>query len=198
MDEGSESKKERETVAGLSADELKGRQSVRATFKLPSRMIELLNVAANQLGLKQKSLFDQLVEDPDVLAQVAMGASNYRPVQEQRQQKTFVVSRNSLVSLNYVAKSYGLPRDLLVEISIRRLLPVISSEQEKQEKRKQVFAEMEGLLEHGATLLEKTEQMLGAADPAASQLALAVTQLKVCRDTLGAQVELGKVIEGYH
>ena len=197
MDEGNNKRGEKAADTGLSADGLKGRQSVRATFKLPSRMIELLNVTANQLGLKQKSLFDQLLENRETLAQVAMAADNYRPVQEQRQQKTFVVSRNSLVSLNYVAKIYGLPRDVLVEISIRRLLPVISSEQEKQKKRKQVFAEMEGLLEHGEALLEKTVQLLGVDDHATRQLALVVLQLKGCKNALGEQVELGKVIEGY-
>jgi hypothetical protein len=188
---------EKTASTGLSAEELKGRQSVRATFKLPIRVIELLNIAANQLGLKQKSLFDQLVENREILAQVAMAAGAYQPVEEQRQQKTYVVSRNSLASLNYVAEYYGLPRDFLVEISIGRLLPVISSEQKKQEKRKQVLAEMERLLGHGEALLEKSEQMLGADDHATRQLTLAVIQLKGCWDALGEQVELGKVIEGY-
>jgi hypothetical protein len=197
MDERDKKTMENEWDAGLSADGLKGRQSVRATFKLPTRMIELLSVVANQLGLKQKSLFDQLMEDRAVLEQIALGASTYRPVQEQRQQKTYVVSRNSLVSLDYVAKIHGMPRDLLVEFSIRRLLPVISSEQEKQKNRKQVFAEMKGWLGNGEELLGKSEQMLGAGDSATKQLAVILKQLRNSLDELGGQVESGKMIEGY-
>ena len=48
---------------GLTADLLKGKQSIRATFKLPPDIIRLLSIAASQLGIKQKTLFDQLVED---------------------------------------------------------------------------------------------------------------------------------------
>jgi hypothetical protein len=197
MDEREKKKMENELDTRLSADGLKGRQSVRATFKLPSRIIELLSVVANQLGLKQKSLFDQLMEDRAVLEQIALSANNYQLAQEQRQQKTYVVSRNSLVFLDYVAKLHGMPRDLLVEISIRRLLPVISSEQEKQKNRKQIFAEMKGWLGNGEELLKKCEQMLGEGDSATKQLAVILKQLQSSLDELGGQVESGKLIEGY-
>jgi len=186
-----------EAVLALSADTLKGRQSVRATFKLPSQVIELLSLAANQLGLKQKSLFDQLVEDREILEQVASAAERYRPVQERRQQKTYVVSRNSLGALDYVAKIHRLPRDLLVELSIQRLLPVISSEQEKQKNRKQVLGEMEGYLRQGLELLAKIQQVLGEEDPASRRLALVLAQLRGSVKELGEQVEQGRAIEGY-
>ena len=55
----------------ISAQGLKGRQSVRATFKLPEYTINLLGIVASQLGIKQKSLFDQLVDDKVVLTEVA-------------------------------------------------------------------------------------------------------------------------------
>ena len=45
--------KEEEVLNGLSADRLRGRQSVRATFRLPTEVIELLSMAASQLGVKQ-------------------------------------------------------------------------------------------------------------------------------------------------
>ena len=51
----------------LTVDDLKGKQSVRATFRLPQQVIELLTLIAGQLGIKQKSLFDQLIEDSAVL-----------------------------------------------------------------------------------------------------------------------------------
>jgi hypothetical protein len=40
------------------AENLRGRQSVRATFKLSARAIEALSIVAVHLGIKQKSLFD--------------------------------------------------------------------------------------------------------------------------------------------
>jgi len=163
-------------VFGLSAEVLRGRQSVRATFKLPAEIIGLLSVAANQLGLKQKSLFDQLVENREILEQVAAGAETYISHGEQRQQKTYVLSRNSLSALDHVAKAYGVPRDLLVEISISRLLPVINSEQEKQEQKKKVLAEMEAFFCQGLELLGRTEKSLGSEDAVTRQLKLLLVQ----------------------
>lgn len=45
----------------ITSQGLRGKQSVRATFKLPEHIIKLLGGVATQLGVKQKSLFDQLV-----------------------------------------------------------------------------------------------------------------------------------------
>ena len=53
----------------LTSTILKKKQSVRATFRLPDEIINLLSVVASQLGLKQKSLLDQLVEDKELLDQ---------------------------------------------------------------------------------------------------------------------------------
>lgn len=184
-------------IDGLSADTLRGRQSVRATFKLPSQVISLLSLVANQLGLKQKSLFDQLVENPETLAQVARGAGNYQSVHVHRQQKTYVLSRNSLVALEHVAKVYGLPRDLLVEISIQRLLPVMSSEQDKQERRKKVLSDLQTYFNQGLVLLEAMEQMLGEEDQVTRQVAMALTYLQQGSVQLQNQVELGRDIEGF-
>lgn len=186
-----------DVMDGLSAEMLRGRQSVRATFKLPSQAIALLSLAANQLGLKQKSLFDQLVEDRETLAQVASGAGNYQSIQAQRQQKTYVLSRNSLVALEHVAKMYGIPRDLLVEISIQRLLPVMSSEQDKQERRKKVLSDLQAYYCQGRELFETMEQMLGGEDQVTRQLAMALTCLRQGNVLLQSQVDSGRDIEGY-
>jgi len=40
--------------------ELRGRQSVRATFRLSERAIDALSIVSVHLGIKQKSLFDHL------------------------------------------------------------------------------------------------------------------------------------------
>jgi len=185
------------SVFGLSADALRGRQSVRATFKLPVQIIGLLSLAANQLGLKQKSLFDQLVENREILEQVAAGAEGYTQQGEQRQQKTYVLSRNSLSTLDNVAKAYGIPRDFLVEISISRLLQVIRSEQEKQKQRKQVLSEMEALFHQGLELLSRTEQALSAEDPTSRQLSQLLGHFKRNIEQLQEVVVRGKGIEQY-
>ncbi|WP_310599817.1 hypothetical protein [Desulfobulbus sp.] len=186
-----------ESMAGLSAEMLRGRQSVRATFKLPQPVIELLSVVASQLGLKQKSLFDQLVEDRTILERLASGAASYRPVQAQRQQKTYVVSRSSLLALDYVAKVHGLPRDLLVEISIQRLMPVLSAEQEKQQGRQRLLIDLETWLDQGRTLLADTRHRLGEDDPAVRHLAALVAQLAADMEELTEQVEQGRILERY-
>lgn len=181
----------------LSADILRGRQSVRATFRLPSQVISLLSVAANQLGVKQKSLFDQLVEDREVLEQLARGADQYQPIQSRRQQKTYVVSRNALLSLEHVAKACGLPRDLLVELSIQRLAPVMSLEQEKQEKRVDLLAKLEALSHQGESLWREAAELLGEDDPSVRVLTTLQGQCRRAVDEMMQLVEQGRGLDSY-
>jgi hypothetical protein len=148
----------------LTLEDLKGKQSVRATFRLPQQVIDLLALIAGQLGIKQKSLFDQLVEDADVLDRIAKEVDESFEESVAHKQKTFVLSRSSLSVLNSVAAKRNISRDLLVEISIRRLLPVMESEIEKHVHRKALLKEMKMYLKKGEALLEKTEELLGKDD----------------------------------
>lgn len=148
----------------ISAEGLKGKQSVRATFRLPGQIIELLGIVATQLDLKQKSLFDQLIEDEDVLDKVAENAHEYMPGSKERRQKTFVLSKRSLQVLDRVARQRQISRDLLVEVSIQRLLPVMSAEQKKHKKRALIYQDMESHLDQGRKLLQKAGVLLGKED----------------------------------
>ena len=148
----------------FSLDTLKGMQSVRATFTLPKDTINLLSTVAHQVGVKQKSIFDHLVENKDILDQVADEAQNYQPKRKKRIQKTFVLSRNSLSTLDSFAKEYRLPRDVLVEFSIEQLHPVIAQEKQKQENRKTLLKEMEGFRESASRFMEKARQLVGEDD----------------------------------
>ncbi len=148
----------------LFMEDLKGKQSVRATFRLPRQIIDLLSLIAAQLGIKQKSLFDRLVENSEILKKVAAEAKDFSPGPEERQQKTFVISRSSLVALDRIARDQHLPRDVLVEACIRRLLPVIDTELKKHEKRKILLRELENGLQKDRQLLKKTENFLGRDD----------------------------------
>ena len=149
----------------LTSAGLKKKQSVRATFRLPDEIINLLSIVASQLGLKQKSLLDQLVEDKELLGRLIKKKIHTAEVEKKEvRPKTFVVSRNSLHILDSMARENNIPRDLLVEISIRRLIPVLSSEHEKQTKRKRIHEEVDTFFNQGEKLLQKTSRLLGKED----------------------------------
>ena len=54
-----------------NVSDLMEKQSVRTTFKLSSELIETLRILSSQLGIKQKSLFDLLLEDTASLNEIA-------------------------------------------------------------------------------------------------------------------------------
>ena len=109
-------------MAPLSIDSLRGKQSVRVTFKLAPETIDMLAIMASQLGIKQKTLFDQLIEQQEILESMAqLRAQQERLEQQQKRQKTYVLSQETLETLNWLAKKYKAPRNMLVEMSIRRL-----------------------------------------------------------------------------
>ena len=80
--------------------ELKERQSVRATFRLSEGCIDAISIVATQMGIKQKSLFDHLAEDMDSLKSIAREIKQMKIKKHGRIQKTFVISRKSLSSLD--------------------------------------------------------------------------------------------------
>ena len=178
--------------------DLQGKQSVRATFKLSARAIDVLSVVAAHLGIKQKSLFDYLIEDGRSLRIVAGEIEDTHFRQLQRIQKTFVLSRHSLSSLEAVAKSFDTPRDALVEYSIQRLLPIIAAERKKHRHRKQLFKDIRQYCQQGEALLQKARAMLPDDDPIAVKLAVAVKVLaNACAD-MEAFIEKADVIEDFN
>lgn len=172
----------------LSVDDLTGKQSVRATFKLPQQTIDLLAVIAGQLGIKQKSLFDQLVENVSLLEQVAREAHDYSS-DDERHQKTFVISRSTLFSLKHISKKQQIPRDILVEVYIKQLLPVIKTELEKHKKRKELLKEMRVYQKQGKRLLGAAEDLLGKDDPLSNKIK---SQINIADKNLETAEELIK------
>ena len=148
----------------LSAHQLRGKQSVRATFRLSDQMIDLLKVAANHLEVKQKSLIDELVQNRETLDRVASESMGRRRQAERRRQKTFVLSRNSLTLLDDISNKYDLSRDQLIELCIGRLIPFVDAEQEKHEQRRQLIEDVDHYLEEGKKLLNKADSKLGTED----------------------------------
>jgi hypothetical protein len=179
------------------ADDLRGRQSVRATFKLSQRAIEALSIVAVHLGIKQKSLFDHLIEDVQTLNTIAreIEADQFRSMD--RVQKTFVISRRTLVCLDEISKESRAPRDALVEYSIQRLLPVIMREREKHRKRKKLRDDINLHFEEGLKLLEKSKSLLGEDDPVTARLEAAMTYYATARGIIEHFVGKGDIIEEF-
>ena len=180
-----------------TTSDLRGRQSVRATFKLTEECIGAISIVATHLGIKQKSLFDHLVEDMGSLKAIARELKNTNVHPQNRVQKTFVISRKSLRSLETVSKSHNAPRDALVEFSVQRLLPIIINEQKKHQTRKKIRSEIVAHLEAGKALLDRVKDALGTEDPVFSRMAALMTSYDNTFAAIDAFIERGKLIEDF-
>lgn len=194
---------ENEETKGISlpktfTSDLRGRQSVRATFKLSEGCIEAISIVAAHLGIKQKSLFDHLVEDARSLKSIAREIQNIKLTRQGRVQKTFVISRRSLLSLENISKNFNAPRDALVELSVQRLLPIIAKEREKHEKRKKMLNEIAEHLEEGERLLNKTKEIFGEEDTIYQKLESVMTVYDNAYHHIASFIEKGKIIEEFH
>ena len=193
---------ENEKTKGISlpktfTSDLRGRQSVRATFKLSEGCIEAISIVAAHLGIKQKSLFDHLVEDARSLKSIAREIQNIKLTRQGRVQKTFVISRRSLLSLEDISKNFNAPRDALVELSVQRLLPIIAKEREKHEKRKKMLNEIAMHLEEGERLLNKTKEIFGEEDTIYQKLESVMTVYENAYRHIASFIEKGKIIEEF-
>jgi len=185
------------SLSNPSTMDLRGRQSVRATFRLSETCIEAISVLSAQLGIKQKSVFDHLMEDAQVLNNMARELANIELDRHERIQKTFVISRRSLSCLDSISNKYDAPRDALVEYSVRRLLPIIAKERKKHQKRKRLFAEISNHFQEGEKLLSKADEMLGADDPVVNKLATAMSVYKNAFNDIANFIDRGKIIEKF-
>jgi hypothetical protein len=193
-------KKEHTNEAALPrtfASDLRGRQSVRATFKLSEGCIEAISIVAAHLGIKQKSLFDHLVEDARSLRSIAREIQDAKLDKQGRIQKTYVISRRSLLSLENVSKNFNAPRDALVEFSVQKLLPIIAKEREKHEKRKKILKEIGTHLEEGRELLNNLKGSLDAEDPISQKFESIMAVYENAYHHMASFVEKGKIIEEF-
>jgi hypothetical protein len=195
--------KDKEQRKGISmprtfASDLRGRQSVRATFKLTEGCIDAISIVAAHLGIKQKSLFDHLVEDTSSLSSIAREIQHVKLAKQARIQKTFVISRRSLSSLERISKNYDAPRDALVEYFVKRLLPIIANEREKHNKRKKMLGEIENHFKDGKKLLKKMRDSLGVDDPIYQKLEPVMMVYEKAYNNIDFFIEKGKSIEDFH
>ena len=177
--------------------DLRGRQSVRTTFRLTEKAIDAISIIAAHLGIKQKSLFDHLIDDTPSLNLIAGGIKTDKFSKLKRIQKTYVLSRKTMLCLEAASKNLDAPRDALVEYSIQRLLPVIDEEREKYVKHKKILGEITEYMKQGEKLLRKSRELLGDEDPVHDRFESAMTVLNNAHSSIESFVEKGKIIESF-
>jgi ATP-dependent exoDNAse (exonuclease V) beta subunit len=180
-----------------SSSDLRGRQSVRATFKLSEKAIDALSIISVHLGIKQKSLFDHLIDDIETLERIAQEIQSSRYHVPNRVQKTYVLSRKTLSSLDRASRNFDASRNALVEFSLQRLMPMIAREREKHKKREEILSELTEYLQDGLKILKKTKASLGVDDPIYEQIANAMSTFLNIHDSIETFVEKGKIIEKF-
>ena len=180
-----------------SSSDLRGRQSVRATFKLTEKAIEAISILSIHLGIKQKSLFDHLIEDTESLNFIAQEMRSGSSKRGDRIQKTYVLSRKTLSSLDRISKISDTPRDALVENSIQRLLPLIARERGKHRFRKEILGDFGQYLGEGTKILRKSKKSLGEDDPVTDKIESALVLLMNTYDHLASFIEKGEIIEDF-
>ncbi|MDY6950524.1 MAG: hypothetical protein SWE60_03360 [Thermodesulfobacteriota bacterium] len=180
-----------------SYSDLRGRQSVRATFRLTQRAIDTLSAVAMHLGIKQKSLFDHLIDDVESLHLVASAIRSERFDQLERVQKTYVLSRKTLSCLGEVSRRFDAPRDALVEYSIERLMPIVAEEQKRHGKRKQILREIGQYVKEGEKLLQRSSALLGHDDPVSEHFENAIRACRNVHASIQYIVERGDMIEDF-
>lgn len=183
-------------ITEASSADLRGRQSVRTTFKLTERAISGLGVLATQLGIKQKSLFDHLMEDVAALKHIANEFEDFDS-RELRVAKTYVISRKTLENLERISLQYDTPRDALVEFSIARIMPLLERERVRHEKRKDVEIQIQRFLKEGLVLMNEVEETLGEDDPVFSEILTMMRGVKNCNENIGELIQRGKKIEDF-
>ena len=175
-------------VSGTYSADLKGRQSVRTTFKLSPRCIDALSLLAAQLGIKQKSLFDHLIDDTQTLKAIARDFESPE-MRANRVPKTYVISRRTLESLDQISRRYQTPRDILVEFSIERIMPLIQEERKKHENRKKLMNSLDELLKNSRSLLQKADKALDGDDPVLEKV------FQICRTINQGCAEINTIVE---
>jgi hypothetical protein len=176
------------------ASELMDRQSVRATFRLSVEFIQALSILSTHFGIKQKSLFDYLLEDTESLLSLARLKRPPPVERKNRIQKTFVISRKSLMSLDALSKELNVSRDNLVEFAIQRLLPILLKEREQQKHREDALFKIKARFGQYSEFLSEIEHMVGKEDPIYTFLEAVVGSYRNAFTDMEDVIEKGKKI----
>ena len=158
------------SIPKASAADLRGRQSVRVSFKLSPNCIDAITILGSHLRLKPKSLFDHMVQKREILEAVAATINNDNATDLPRPVKAYVISRDAVLVLDDVARENNVPRDALVEASVLHLMPLIQKEQARHHARKALLLKMERHLKSGRKMFAEMKSELGSNDPMCEQM----------------------------
>ncbi|MBU2628529.1 MAG: hypothetical protein KKE61_07925, partial [Proteobacteria bacterium] len=148
-------------------------------------------------GIKQKSLFDHIIEDLDALDSLAKTIRIRQFKKIERKQKTFVLSRRTIDALEAISQAYGTPRDALVEYSVQKLEAIISAEKIRHEERKILQKEVMDHFNRGKLLYKKAGSILGINDPYCRCIEKAVFACQKTEEDLISFIEKSKVLEDF-
>ncbi|OQY50999.1 MAG: hypothetical protein B6230_05535 [Desulfobacteraceae bacterium 4572_89] len=182
---------------GPSMFDLRGKQSVRATFKLSQKAIDSIGLVAIHMGIKQKSLFDHIIEDMAALDDLAKTIRIRQFKKIHRKQKTFVLSRKTIDALSTISATYGMPRDALVEYSVKKLESVIMAEKLRHEERKQLNKQMIAHFEIGEAFYKNAMDILGQEDPFCRRVEKAIDMARRTTREVNEFLEKSKVLEDF-
>ncbi|MBU8911915.1 MAG: hypothetical protein KOO65_11655 [Desulfobacterales bacterium] len=182
---------------GSTMFDLRGKQSVRATFKLSQKAIDAIGLVAIHMGIKQKSLFDHIIEDMDALDSLAKTIRIRQFKKIPRKQKTFVLSRRTIEALEAISQAYGTPRDALVEYSIKKLESIINAEKARHEERKIMLRDIIDHFNQGKSFYKNAIRILGKDDPFCRRLEKAVFACQKTEDELIDFIKKSKALEEF-
>jgi len=182
---------------GSTMFDLRGKQSVRATFKLSQKAIDAIGLVAIHMGIKQKSLFDHIIEDLEALDTLAKTIQIRQFKKITRIQKTYVLSRKTIDALEAISQAYGTPRDALVEYSIKKLESIISAEKLRHEERKILQKEVIEHFNQGKLIYKKAIHLLGKDDPYCRRLEKAIYACHKTEAELFDFIEKSKALEEF-
>lgn len=181
----------------MSSTALKGKQSVRTSFKLSEGCVQAISIVATQLGIKHRSLFDYLVEDTDSLEALAKEIVDKEPTNNKGSQKSFIVSRKTLQVIDSLCEKLKISRDTLIELSVRRLLPIIENEMEGHRKRKKLFELVNKHYLESRNVLDSIKKSVGKEDPAYRAYQATVAACKQVKNQFDDIISKGKLIEEF-
>lgn len=185
------------SIPRASATVLRRRQSTRVSFKLTAKCIEAMNILGSHLRLKPKSLFDHMVQEPEILDAIANKAKGLNLDDQPRQAKTYVISRDAGELLDEVARSRQVSRDALVEASVQHLMPLIEKEQVRHTSRKSLVSRMERHLKSGRKLLDDMVAELGDNDPMSDKMKDVIAAYQRAFSSISAFIDKGENIEDF-
>jgi hypothetical protein len=182
---------------GATLFDLRGKQSVRATFKLSQKAIDAIGLVAIHMGIKQKSLFDHIIEDMEALDDLARTIQIRQFKKIPRRQKTFVLSRRTIESLESISRTHNTPRDALVEYSVKKLESIITAEKARHEERKKLQRHVAHHFQQGRALYQEAVRTLGKTDPFCRRLGKAIAACERSNIDLEEFIEKSKVLEDF-